>query len=147
MSIYAIKSYYSELEKIIHYGGTNKETAIRNAFYNLLNEYAKQKNLILITEISLKTPKGKTVTPDGTLKDILRLDWGYWEAKDESDILEEEIVKKFEKGYPKDNILFEDSQKAILIQGGTEIMKVDMKEAKELDKILLAFVNYEKPLS
>ena len=145
MSIYAIKSYYSELEKIIHYGGTNKETAIRNAFYNLLNAYAKQKNLMLITEISLKTPKGKIVTPDGTLKDILRLDWGYWEAKDESDILEEEIAKKFAKGYPKDNILFEDSQKAILIQGGTEIMKVNMKEAKELDKILLAFVNYEKP--
>lgn len=145
MSIYSIKSYYSELEKIIHYGGTNKETAIRNAFYNLLNAYAKQKNLMLITEISLKTAKGKIVTPDGTLKDILRLDWGYWEAKDESDILEEEIAKKFAKGYPKDNILFEDSQKAILIQGGTEIMKVNMKEAKELDKILLAFVNYEKP--
>lgn len=74
MSIYAIKSYYSKQEKIIHYGGTNKETAIRNAFYNLLNAYAKQKNLMLITEISLKTAKGKIVTPHSTLKDILRLD-------------------------------------------------------------------------
>lgn len=32
MSIYAIQQYHKELEKIIHYGGSKKETAIRNAF-------------------------------------------------------------------------------------------------------------------
>lgn len=37
MSIYAIQQYHKELEKIIHYGGSKKETAIRNAFYYLLN--------------------------------------------------------------------------------------------------------------
>ncbi len=42
MSIYAIQQYHKELEKIIHYGGSKKETAIRNAFYNLLNVYAKE---------------------------------------------------------------------------------------------------------
>ncbi|MEZ5146958.1 MAG: hypothetical protein R2759_07730 [Bacteroidales bacterium] len=26
----------------------------------------------------------KDVTPDGTLKNILRLEYGYWESKDES---------------------------------------------------------------
>jgi len=40
MSIYAIQKYKKELEKIIDYGGNKKETAIRNSFYNLLNEYA-----------------------------------------------------------------------------------------------------------
>ena len=29
---------------------------------------------------------------------------GYWEAKDEEDDLDEEIQKKFRKGYPQDNI-------------------------------------------
>jgi hypothetical protein len=29
---------------------------------------------------------------------------GYWEAKDEDDDLDEEIEKKFRKGYPQDNI-------------------------------------------
>ena len=77
MSIHAIKQYQLEVEKIIHFGGSKKETAIRNAFYNLLNEYAKQKGLMLIPEITIKTPKGKNVTPDGTLKDSLRQDWGY----------------------------------------------------------------------
>ena len=50
MSEYSIKQYQSELEKIIHFGGTNKETAIRNAFYNLLNEYAKAKGLMMVTK-------------------------------------------------------------------------------------------------
>ena len=44
MSLYAIKEYRNEVEKIIHYGGTKKETAIRNAFYVLLNKYATFKN-------------------------------------------------------------------------------------------------------
>jgi len=30
MSIQAINNYYLELEKIIHYAGSKKETAIRN---------------------------------------------------------------------------------------------------------------------
>jgi len=47
MSIHSIHQYQNEVEKIIDYGGTKKETAIRNAFYNLLNEYAKQKGLMI----------------------------------------------------------------------------------------------------
>ena len=110
MSLHSIQQYQSEVEKIIHYGGSKKETAIRNAFYNLLNEYAKQKELMLIPEISVKGKLGKSVTPDGTLKDSLRQDWGYWESKDEADNIDDEIAKKFSKGYPNDNILFEDSK-------------------------------------
>jgi len=51
MSIHSVKQYQSEVEKIIHFGGTKKETAIRTAFHGLLNEYAKQKGLMLIPEI------------------------------------------------------------------------------------------------
>ncbi len=54
MSIHSIKQYLSEVENIIHYGGTKKVTAIRNAFYNLLNEYAHSKGFILVTEVKYK---------------------------------------------------------------------------------------------
>ena len=81
MDIRSIKKYYAEVEKIIHFGGSKKETSIRNAFYNLLNEYAKQKDLMLVPEVTIRTKEGKNVTPDGTLKDMLRQDWGYWESK------------------------------------------------------------------
>lgn len=145
MSIHAIHQYHKEVEDIIHYGGTKKETAIRNAFYRLLNDYARPKGLILVAEVSTKTKEGKTVTPDGTLKDSLRQDWGYWESKDEADNIDEEIAKKFAKGYPNDNILFEDSAHAVLFQHGAEVMRVSMKEEAELDKIIHVFLDYERP--
>jgi predicted helicase len=145
MSIHSIHQYQSEVEKIIHFGGTKKETAIRNAFYSLLNEYAKQRGLMLVTEVTIKAPSGKNVTPDGTLKDMLRQDWGYWESKDESDIIDDEIKKKFEKGYPKDNILFEDSQTAVLIQNGIEKKRVAVKDAEALHNLLIAFISFERP--
>jgi predicted helicase len=79
MSEFSIKQYQNEVEKIIHFGDTKKETAIRNAFYNLLNEYASQKGLMLVTEISIKAGNSsKMVMPDGTLKDeIPREAWSH----------------------------------------------------------------------
>lgn len=145
MSIHAIHQYHKEVEDIIHYGGTKKETAIRNAFYRLLNDYTRPKGLILVAEVSTKTKEGKTVIPDGTLKDSLRQDWGYWESKDEADDIDEEIAKKFAKGYPNDNILFEDSAHAVLFQHGAEVMRVSMKDDAELDKLIHAFLDYERP--
>jgi len=145
MSLYAIHQYQRELERIIHFGGTKKETSIRVAFQNLLNEYARPKDLILVPEVTIKTPVGKYIMPDGTLKDILRQDWGYWESKDEADDLDEEMRKKFAKGYPCDNILFEDSATAILIQGGQEVRRVSMKDPDALDSVLRNFVEYQRP--
>lgn len=145
MSIHSIKEYQNEVEKVIHYGGTSKEMAIRTAFYNLLNTYAKQKGFLLVPEVTIMGENGKNVTPDGTLKDSLRQDWGYWESKDEADNIDEEIDKKFKKGYPKDNILFEDSKTCVLIQNGQEVMRVATSDANAVDKILNAFIGYERP--
>ncbi len=145
MSTYAIKTFHSDLERIKHFGGTSKETAIRMAFQKLIDEYAKAKDLMLIPEVSLKTKNGKTVTPDGTLKDILRLDHGYWESKDEADDIDEEISKKFVKGYPNDNIVFEDSNTAVLIQHGEEVMRTAMEDEEKLDKLLTKFVGFVRP--
>ena len=145
MSTYAIKTFHTDLERIKHFGGTTKETAIRFAFQKLLDEYARAKDLMLIPEVSLKTKTGKTVTPDGTLKDVLRLDHGYWESKDEADDIDEEIKKKFAKSYPSDNIIFEDSSTAVLIQHGVEVMRTAMEDEEKLDKLLTKFVSFERP--
>jgi len=56
-----------------------------------------------------------------------------------------EIEKKFEKGYPDENILFEDSQNAVLIQHSREIGRVSMGDADALDRLLNIFVDYERP--
>jgi predicted helicase len=145
MSRLLVTQYQTEIEKIIQYGGSRKETAIRFAFQNLLNEYCKPKNFLLIPELDYKTKSGKTIRPDGTVKDALRLDYGFWESKDRYDNLDEEIDKKFAKGYPNNNILFEDSQTAILIQSASEIGRIDMRDASGLDGLIAQFINYVPP--
>ncbi|QOV23087.1 type ISP restriction/modification enzyme [Anabaenopsis elenkinii] len=145
MSRLLISQYQAEVAKIIQFGGSRKETSIRVAFQNLLNEYCKPRDFLLIPELDFKLPNGKLVYPDGTVKDALRLDWGYWESKDQYDNLDEEIDKKLNKGYPSSNILFEDSQTAVLIQNATETQRVSMKDTEALDTLITNFINYVRP--
>jgi predicted helicase len=145
MSRQAVQRYQHEIAQLIHYGGSTKETAIRGAFERLLNEYCRQKDFLLVPELDYKAPKGNTVRPDGTVKDALRLSWGYWESKDTSDDLDEEIQKKFSKGYPQDNILFEDSRILVLIQAGSETGRVLLENDADTDRLLGQFLHYERP--
>lgn len=146
MSLHTISQYYTEVDKIYQYGGNKKETAIRNSFYNLFNNsYAQPKDLLLVPELDYRLPTGKIVYPDGTLKDALRLDWGYWESKDTSDDLSKEIDKKFAAGYPNSNILFEDSQTAVLYQEGVEVARCKARDPEALDKLLTRFVSFTQP--
>jgi hypothetical protein len=84
MSRQLIHQYYNKLERIIQYGGSRNETSIRTAFQILVNDYANKRNLELVTEVAIKGTKGANVKPDGVLKNALRLDFGYWESKDET---------------------------------------------------------------
>lgn len=145
MSKLLINQYYNDVDKIVQFSGSRNEGAIKSAFGNLLNHYAEKKNLLLVREVSARGTKGTDVIPDGTLKNILRLDYGYWESKDESDELDKEIEKKIRKGYPLTNILFEDSQTAVLFQSNEESMRINMRNPDELHRILNAFINFEKP--
>ena len=70
---------------------------------------------------------------------------GYWESKDQYDNLNQEIEKKFAKGYPNDNIIFEDSQSAVLYQNGEEVLRVSMQDDAALDRLLIQFINYDRP--
>jgi len=144
MSFDAIHNYYREVEKIKHAGGTSNEKSIRVAFQTLLTTYAKSKDLVLVPEVAVKGIRDKNVYPDGTLKDILRQDWGYWESKDEFDDLDFEIQKKFDKGYPNDNILFEDSINAVLYQNGNEVSRIAVKDEADLDRILKSFIGFQR---
>lgn len=118
MSRLLISQYHSEVDRIVQYGGSRHEGSISNAFSGLLNAYCKTQNYLLIPQLDFKTKLGTSVRPDGTVKDAIRLDHGWWESKDKYDKLDEEIEKKLAKGYPDENILFEDSQTAVLIQHG-----------------------------
>jgi predicted helicase len=143
MSVRLIQQYRAKVEKIIRYGGSRNEGALRKTFQDLLESYAQSKNLLLVPEVEVRTSEGRRVVPDGTLKDALRQDWGYWESKDEKDDLPSEIAAKFAKGYPKTNILFEDSRNGVLYQDGEEVLRADFGDDAALDTILSRFVGYE----
>ncbi len=89
---------------------------VREAFKTLLKDWGRSRDLIFIPEYEYQTPQKTRVYPDGALLHALRVPLGYWEAKDEEDDLDAEIEKKFRKGYPQDNIIFDDSHEAVLIQ-------------------------------
>ena len=137
-----VERYHAELEEIIRYGGSDNELSIRPAFQNCLAAYcaAHREGLRLLTE--LRGPGG---IPDGTVRDSLRMARGYWEAKDPHDDLDAEIQAKFSRGYPRDNILFEDSRTAVLIQNREEAMRVDMSDPGGLHRLITRFLDYELP--
>ncbi|HEX9926647.1 MAG TPA: type ISP restriction/modification enzyme, partial [Anaerolineae bacterium] len=143
MSVQLIRQYHAKVDKIIRYGGSRNESALRKPFQDLLEQYARARNLEMIAELDYRTRFGTVVYPDGTLKDALRQDWGYWESKDEQDDLQAEIAAKLAKGYPTSNILFEDTQTAVLVQAGQEVSRVDFKDDVALDHLLTQFVSYE----
>ena len=139
-----IERYRAELDELIAFGGSDNESSIRVAFRNCLASYCHEhrgKKLVLVEELSAHGG----VYPDGTVKDELRMDRGYWEAKDPHDDLDAEIQNKFNKGYPRDNIIFEDSQEAVLIQDGDVAMRVDMRRDGELHRLIRRFLDYELP--
>ncbi|TGO03041.1 hypothetical protein PN36_13740 [Candidatus Thiomargarita nelsonii] len=87
MSKLQIQTYQTQVEKIIQYGDSRKKNTIRVAFQRLLENYCDSKNFILVPELDYRTKHNTTVYPDGTIKDALRLPWGYWESKDQDDNL------------------------------------------------------------
>lgn len=140
----AIQRFYIELKQYEKLGATN-ETEIRLAFATLLQHYAKQNNLTLICEKSLRTPQNTTIYADGMLTDNnFGLPRGYWEAKDLHDNLATAVRQKFDVGYPQENILFTTQERAILYQDRQEVLDVDITEPDALIRVLHAFFGYEQ---
>lgn len=139
-----IKTFYAELKQYENLGATN-ETEVRLAFATLLQHYARQNNLTLICEKSLRTPQNTTIYVDGMLTDNdFGLPRGYWEAKDLHDNLTVAVRQKFDAGYPQDNILFTTQEHAILYQNGKEVMDIGIAEPEAFIRALHAFFGYEQ---
>ena len=139
--------FYKKLQTIQKSGATRNESVISDAFKSLLEAYCDTKDLILLREEPYKNSR---IRPDGTVRGALpNLDYGYWESKDIFDDIDKEIDKKIEIGYPTDNIIFENSKTIVLIQKrdpnkqAQEVLRCQMSQPKELDRLLRAFIEFQ----
>ncbi len=120
-----IQNYYAALRQFEELG-VRHETAVRSAFQNLLAHCARQHNWTLVPEWEIRRPRRMPLRVDGALLDDFRLTHGYWEAKDIHDNLQKEVRRKFEAGYPRDNILFQTPHHALLYQNDTLAIDADL---------------------
>ena len=133
-----VKEYYESLDQFDRLGVTH-EMAVRSAFQSLLESCGKQFNWKLVPEHSINLNRNKRIVIDGALIDDFRLTHGYWEAKDIGDDLSNEVQRKFESGYPRDNILFQTPQRAILWQYDRQVLDADLTDPKQLIDTLQTF--------
>ena len=136
-----IKTYYAELKRLDQLGATN-ETAVRSVFQTLFKQCVQQFDLTLITEYPMKGHQGNQIFVDGALLDDFDRWFGCWEAKDIHDDLAAEVQRKFEQGYPSDNILFQTPERAILWQHDQQVMDVDLTDPTQLVKVIQTFFEY-----
>ena len=133
-----VKAYYESLDQFDRLRITH-ETAVRSAFQSLLESCGKQFGWTLIPEHPMSLNRNKRIVVDGALIDDFRLTHGYWEAKDIHDDLPTEVQHKFESGYPRDNILFQTPQRAILWQNDRQVLDADLTDPKQLIETLQTF--------
>jgi hypothetical protein len=145
MSQLLIQHYLNELQTLRRVSGTKRESVVRDAFKALLKDWGKSCDLIFLSEHEYETLTKTRVYPDGTLMYELRVPFGYWEAKDTDDDLDEEIEKKFRKGYPQDNIIFDDTHEAVLVQNKQHVMRCGVEDPAQLHKLLELYFSYERP--
>ena len=140
----AVTAYYAELEQLAQMKA-HKEGAVAPAFANLLRHCAAQFDRALVEQYTFA--KGaKNLFFDGVILDKFNLKYGVWEAKDDADDLPAEVKKKFAAGYPKENILFQAPQRAILWQNGVFVNEWDMTQPPALIDALKAFFEYTPPV-
>ena len=135
-----IERYYADKQRLMDFGGSANEQNIRRAFENCLDAYCRdhREGFALVAEL----PARSGVRPDGTVVDSLRLPRGYWEAKDSRDDLHTRNPAQARQRLPDDNIVFEDSRVAVLMQHGTVAMQVDMSSPADLHRLITAFLSY-----
>lgn len=144
MSKQYINEYRADLDRLRTYTGSRRESVLREAFKDLLKRWGKSQDLLLVSEHDILTPQKTRIYVDGALLHALRVPFGYWEAKDADDNLDDEITEKFRKGYPRDNIIFTDDHTAVLWQDGVECRRVPMDDTDRLYDLLTLFFAHER---
>src|SRR5207249_7504919 len=141
----SVKAYYDTLHQ---FGQLyiDHEGAVRSAFQDLLAKCGRKAKppLTLVPQYRIERARSSVIV-DGALVDLYHLPHGYWEAKDEKDDLAREVERKLDKGYPRDNIIFQAPERAILYQSGARIFDDNIIRPEALVSVVNQFFDYKAP--
>lgn len=139
----AVKAYYDALHQ---FGQLyiDHEGAVRSAFQTLLTKCGQKSSpkLTLVPEYRIERARSSIIV-DGAMIDLYHLPHGYWEAKDERDDLAAEVKRKLERGYPRDNIIFQAPEHAILYQANAKIFDDSINKPEALAYVVNTFFDYK----
>ncbi len=130
-----VREYYATLQQYATQGILH-EGAVSTPLQTLLTTCARQVGATFVPQYAMRPSVDAVSTRtrivlDGALLDAYGLPFAFVEAKDIDDVLEVEIQRKFDAGYPDTNILFYTPQRAILYQNGQRVLDVDITEGHE----------------
>ena len=140
----AIRDYYATLQQYEQHNITH-EGVVSSPFDTLLHACAKQINATLVPQYQMRAPTGNRIVIDGVVLDEYGLPFAYWEAKDTDDDLLKAVQDKRDAGYPLDNILFQNPQRAVLYQNGQVVLDLDITEPACLIAVLQYLFSYVPP--
>ena len=140
----AIRDYYATLQQYEQHD-IRHEGAVSSPFDTLLHACAKQINATLVPQYQMHAPTGNRIVIDGVVLDEYGLPFAYWEAKDTDDDLLKAVEDKHDAGYPLDNILFQNPQRAVLYQNGQVALDLDITEPARLIAALQYLFSYVPP--
>jgi len=138
-----VQAYYDEIQNLAQLR-LFSEGAVSPAFAGLLRYCARPFGWTLSEQYALKRGD-RTIRVDGVLLDSFKLMHGVWEAKDTADDLEKEVRQKLRAGYPKDNIIFQSPERAIIWQNGQQIFNEDISRPSYLVDALRVLFTYQPP--
>lgn len=145
MSRLLVQEYFAEIDRLRQWSGSSTEGVISEAFKDLLKAWSRQLGWQFASQYEFASTQKSRIRPDGTVFHAIGLPHGYWEAKDTADDLDTEIARKLSRGYPQSNIIFENSDMAVLIQNRAEVFRCSMQDTDALLKLLGLFFDYERP--
>ncbi len=130
-----VRDYYATLQQYATQGILH-EGAVSTPLQTLLTTCARQVGATFVPQYAMRpsidaVSNRTRIVLDGALLDAYGLPFAFVEAKDIDDVLEVEIQRKFDAGYPDTNILFYTPQRAILYQNGQRVLDVDITEGNE----------------
>ena len=130
-----VRDYYATLQQYATQGILH-EGAVSTPLQTLLTTCARQVGATFVPQYAMRPSidafsNRARIVLDGALLDAYGLPFAFVEAKDIDDVLEVEIQRKFDVGYPDTNILFYTPQRAILYQNGQRVLDVDITEGNE----------------